>query len=156
MASLYKIERSIMECVDTETGEIIDPGKLESLPMEKRKKVRNIVCWIKDLRSDAAAYDEEGKSFFKRKQAALKKAASLEAYLADALHGEKMKDKEFSISYRKSEVIEVADEAVAKLPDEFKVFAPPRANKKALKEAIKNGAVFEGVQVVEKNNIQIK
>ena len=156
MASLYDIDRSIMECVDMETGEIIDPGKLESLKMERREKVRNIACWIKNLRSDAAAYAEEEESFYKRKQAALKKAASLEAYLADALHGEKMKDKEFSISYRRSDSVEVAPEAVAKLPDEFKVFAPPRANKKALKEAIKNGAVFEGVQVAIKNNIQIK
>lgn len=156
MAKLYEIDALIEECVDTETGEIIDPEKLESLKMERREKVRNIACWIKNLRSDAAAYAEEEESFYKRKQAALKKAASLEAYLADALHGEKMKGKEFSVSYRKSEVIEVADEAVAKLPDEFKVFAPARANKKALKEAIKSGAVFEGVQVVEKSNIQIK
>ncbi len=156
MAKLYEIDALIEECVDMETGEIIDREKLESLQMEKREKVRNIACWIKNLRSDAAAYAEEEESFYKRKQAALKKAASLEAYLADALHGEKMKDKEFSISYRKSDSVEVAPEAVAKLPDEFKVFAPPRANKKALKEAIKNGAVFEGVQVAIKNNIQIK
>ena len=40
MASLYEIDRSIMECVDMETGEIIDPGKLESLKMERRAKVR--------------------------------------------------------------------------------------------------------------------
>ena len=156
MAKLYEIDALIEECVDMETGEIIDREKLESLQMEKREKVRNIACWIKNLRSDAAAYAEEEESFYKRKQAALKKAASLEAYLADALHGEKVKGKEFSISYRKSDSVEVAPEAVAKLPDEFKVFAPPRANKKALKEAIKNGAVFEGVQVVIKNNIQIK
>lgn len=156
MASLYDIDRSIMECVDMETGEIVDPGKLESLKMERREKVRNIACWIKNLQSDADAYNEEARHFLERRLLALKKATSLEAYLADVLHGEKMKGKEFSISYRRSYSVEVAPEAVAKLPDEFKVFAPPRANKKALKEAIKNGAVFEGVQVVEKNNIQIK
>ena len=156
MASLYKIRKEIEDCVDMETGEIIAPERLEALKMDRHEKLRNIACWIKNLRSDAAAYAEEEESFYKRKQAALKKASSLEAYLADALHGERVKDKEFSISYRRSDSIEVAPEAVAKLPDEFKVFAPPRANKKALKEAIKNGAVFEGVQVVEKNNIQIK
>ena len=39
MASLYDIDRSIMECVDMETGEIIDPGKLESLQMERRENI---------------------------------------------------------------------------------------------------------------------
>ena len=34
---LYEIDNEIMNCIDEETGEIIDPEKLESLEMEREK-----------------------------------------------------------------------------------------------------------------------
>ena len=156
MAKLYEINAAIEECIDMETGEIIAPEKLETLQMDKREKLRNIAFVALNAAADAKAYEEQKKKFAVREKAAKATVAWAKATLAHELGGRAMKEAEFSISYRKSEAIEVADGAIEKLPDEFKVFAPPRANKEALKEAIKNGAVFEGVQVVEKSNIQIK
>lgn len=42
MASLYEIEQSILDCIDTETGEIIDAEKLNELMLEKEVKIENV------------------------------------------------------------------------------------------------------------------
>ena len=112
MASLYEINQSIMDCIDMETGEIIDIDQLHELQMDRTDKIRNIACYIKNLRSDAAAYDEEAKTFAARKKAAQGKADSLTAYLSSMLNGEKVKDKEYSISWRKSESVNITDDSL--------------------------------------------
>lgn len=40
--TLYEIDSTIMDCVDEETGEIIDLEKLEALNIERDKKVEGI------------------------------------------------------------------------------------------------------------------
>lgn len=45
--NLYEIDTEILGCVDMETGEIIDDGRLDRLQMEKEKKIENIACWYK-------------------------------------------------------------------------------------------------------------
>ena len=51
MNSLYTIEQNILDCIDTETGEILDTGRLNRLQMERSNKIRNIACLIKNLKS---------------------------------------------------------------------------------------------------------
>ena len=53
--TIYEIDQSIMECVDLETGEIIDIDKLNELELEREKKLENVACWIKDLKAEAEA-----------------------------------------------------------------------------------------------------
>ena len=38
MRALYEIDNEILECVDEETGEILDEEKLNALEMEREKK----------------------------------------------------------------------------------------------------------------------
>ena len=154
MASLYEINQSIMDCIDMETGEIIDIDQLHELQMDRTDKIRNIACYIKNLRSDAAAYDEEAKTFAARKKAAQTKAESLTAYLSSMLNGEKVKDKEYSISWRKSESVNITDDSL--LPDAYLVPQPPKVDKAGIKAALKAGIAVTGAELAEKNNIQIK
>lgn len=154
MASLYEINQQIMDCIDMETGEIIDIDQLHGLQMDRIEKIRNIACYIKNLRSDAAAYDEEAKTFAARKKAAQGKADSLTAYLSSMLNGEKVKDKEFSISWRKSESVNITDDSL--LPDTYLVPQPPKVDKAGIKAALKAGTAVTGAELTEKNNIQIK
>ena len=63
MSALYEIQEDILSCIDLKTGEIIDVERLHGLQMERRQKIRNIACWIKNLLADARAYEEEEKSF---------------------------------------------------------------------------------------------
>ena len=154
MASLYEINQSIMDCIDMETGEIIDIDQLHELQIDRTDKIRNIACYIKNLRSDAAAYDEEAKAFAARKKAAQTKAESLTAYLSSMLNGEKVKDKEYSISWRKSESVNITDDSL--LPDTYLVPQPPKVDKAGIKAALKAGTAVTGAELAEKNNIQIK
>ena len=79
MASLYEIDNAIMECIDPETGEIIDAERLTALQMERDKKIEGVACWVKNLDADAAAYKAEKDAFAARQAKAEK--------LADGSHG---------------------------------------------------------------------
>ena len=59
MATLYEIESAIYNCVDGETGEVIDEEKLNALMMERSAKLEGVALWIKNLESDAAAIRAE-------------------------------------------------------------------------------------------------
>lgn len=154
MATLFEINQEILDCIDLETGEIIAPEKLENLQMDRHDKLRNIAFVALNAAADVKAYDEQEKKFAARKKAAKATVEWAKETLARELDGKKMKEAEFSISYRKSEAVEVADEVA--VPDEFRIPQPDKIDRAALKAALKNGAVIAGAQIVERQNIQIK
>ena len=98
--NLYEIENEILNCVDMETGEIVDIKKLESLQMERDQKIENIGCWIKNLLSDAEALKSEKENLARRQKVAESKATSLKEYLSRYLDGEKFKSTRVAISFR--------------------------------------------------------
>lgn len=154
--TLYEIEQGIMDCVDAETGEIIDIDRLNELEMARDTKISNVACWIKDLNAEAAAIKAEKQALEKRQKAAENKAESLKQWLQVVLEGEKFKDARCSISYRKSERV-VFDEGFcfSSLPGQFKkVTVEPK--KTEIKDYLKTGAELEGAQIVTSNSIQIK
>ena len=151
---LYEINQEILACIDLETGEIIAPEKLENLQMDRHEKLRNIAFVALNAAADVKAYEEQEKKFAARKRSAKATVAWAKETLARELGGKKMKEAEFTISYRKSETVEIAD--LNAVPDEFLVPQPPKVDKVGLKEAINGGAVIAGVTIAEKKNIQIK
>ena len=154
MTALYEIHQDILDCIDLETGEILSPDRLNGLQMERKVKIRNIACYIKDLLAEATAYETEEKVFLKRKLTVQNKAANLKNYLEGQLCGEKITDTEFAISWRKSQKIQIMDERA--IPPEYRVPVPDKIDRGRLKEALKNGLILPGVQLIECNNIQIK
>lgn len=154
--NLYDIESAILECVDQETGDIIDIERLEALEIERDKKISNIACWIKDLKAEAEAIKKEKQALDARQKASENKAEQLKSYLAGFLGGAKYKDSRVSISYRSSVSTEI-DEGLDlnTLPDEFKKITV-EPSKTAIKEALQNGQTIEGCRLVEKSNIQIR
>lgn len=154
--TIYEINEAIMECVDVETGEIIDLDRLNALEMERDRKISNVACWIKDLKAEAEAIKAEKQALEKRQKAAENKAESLKGWLQSILQGEKFKDARCSISYRKSERVDFSDSFdLDSLPDSMKkVTIEPR--KTEIKDYLKTGATIEGVELVESSNIQIR
>lgn len=151
--NLYEINDAIMDCVDTETGEIIDAEKLESLQMAFDEKVENIALWIKNLLADAAAIKTEKDALADREKACRNKAESLKSYLASALDGSKFSTPRVAISWRKSESVEIDDVTI--IPSEYwKVKTD--LDKMGIKKALKAGAQVSGARIVTNNNIQIK
>lgn len=154
MATLYEIDEEILDCVDQETGEIIDPEKLAQLQMDFDKKVEGIALWIKNLLSDAEAIKAEKNKLADRQRSCENKARNLKEYLSGYLCGEKFKTPRVSISYRKSESVEVQD--ISKLDEEYLKFVDPEVDKTKVKKALKDGIELSGVVLVQNNNIQIR
>lgn len=154
MATLYEIDEEILNCVDMETGEIIDVERLGQLKLAREDKVEGIALWIKNLLSDADAIKSEEEKLAQRRKANENKAKNLKEYLSKFLNGQKFKTPKVSISYRKSESVEVTD--ISKLDDGYLKFAEPTVDKTKVKKALKAGTVLQGVSLVENQNIQIR
>ena len=154
--NLYEIDDAILECVDTETGDIIDVERLEALELERDTKISNIACWIKDLNAEAEAIKAEKQALDKRQKVSENKAESLKRYLQGYLGGAKYKDGRCAISYRNSESVEFDENLdVSTLPSDLvKVKVEP--SKTLIKQAIKDGRTVEGCHIVSKENIQIR
>ena len=157
---LYEIDNAILECIDLETGEIIDTEQLDKLQMERDTKLENVACWIKDLKAEAEALKNEKQALAERQRVSENKAESLKKWIAYALQGEKFKTSKCAISFRKSEAVEVTDEGLENLmkcgKDELLTFKSPEPNKKAIKDALKDGLNVAGVQLVQNTSTIIK
>ena len=153
---LYEIDNAIMECVDEETGNVVDVERLNALEMERDVKISNLACWIKDLKAEAAAIKEEKDNLNKRQKVAENKAASLSNYLQGYLNGAKFKDARCAISYRKSTTTDIDENIdLNKLPNELiKITIEP--SKSAIKEYLMDGYELEGCRLVENTNMIIK
>ena len=154
--TLYEIDEQILECIDEETGEIIDVEKLTALNMEREKKISNVACWIKDLKAEAEAIKNEKQNLAKRQATCENKAESLKKWLAYALNGEKFKDSKCNIGYRKSTSVNFGiNFDFNTLPEDLKkVTVEPKKND--IKQAIKDGLQIEGVTLEESNNIIVQ
>lgn len=152
--TIYEINQAIMECVDLETGEIIDTEQLDKLTMEREAKLENVACWIKELKAEAEALKAEKMAFAKRQQVAENKMESLKKYLAYALDGQAFKTTRASVTFRKSQSVEIAD--IYKLDENYLRYKEPEADKTAIKEAIKQGKTVAGATLVENTSVIIK
>lgn len=156
--NLYEIkqefEKAIEECVDMETGEIINPTRLDELNMVLTDKRENVALYIKNLSAEAKAIDEEAKNLTNRKRVLNNKVEGLKKYLADNLEGHKFETAKVVVSFRKSEQLEI--NSIEHIPTEYLISQEPKIDKEALKKSIKQGAVINGVQIITKQNIQIK
>lgn len=152
--NLYEIDKAISECVDLETGEVIDIERLSELQIERETKCENVALWIKNLNADLLALKAEKDAFAEREKQTKAKIESLKNWLSGALNGNPMKTTKVTVSFRKSESVEIEDEAI--IPKKYlrikKVVEP---DKSSIKEALKTGKV-KGCRIVVKNNIQIK
>lgn len=155
MANLYEINKEILECIDLETGEIIDFEKLNQLKLERNQKIESIALWIKNLVVEEEAIKKEIETLAERKKSKAKKIEQLKEYLGNALEYKKFETPKVAISYRKSDSLNVIDEN--QINEKFiKITETRSIDKTAIKTAIKNGEVIEGVELIEKQNIQIK
>ena len=152
MKSLYEIDQEILACLDLETGEILDETKLDELQMMKDTKIEQLCLWHKNLKAEAEMLKKEEDSFAKRRKSAATKAENIKKYLEGYLDGATFKSTRAKVSYRKSEAVDVKEDAV--IPAEY-LKMTVEVKKAELKEAIKEGKTFEGVTLVERKNIQI-
>ena len=156
---LYEIDNAILDCIDLETGEVIDTEKLDALNMERDAKIENVACWIKDLRAENEAIKSEKQKLDSRRKVNDNKIESLMGWLNYALNGTKFKTGKCAISFRNTESVEVTEEgleALMKEHDELLTYKAPEPNKTAIKQALKDGLTVAGVELVRNTNVIIK
>lgn len=152
---LFEINEELENLIDHETGEVLDIEAFENLKMARTEKLQNIALLFKNMKSDIAQLKEQEKEFADRRKRAEKTAEWCKETLARELNGEKLDDekKRFKISWRKSEKVEITNEDI--VPAEF-IKQTISFDKLAMKDAMKNGNVINGAQLVETQSIQIK
>jgi outer membrane murein-binding lipoprotein Lpp len=152
--TLYEIDQKLLDCIDLETGEILNEERLNELQMERNEKLEKVALWIKELNAEADALKAEKQAFADRQKAAENKAGSLKKWLADALAGEKFKTTKVMVSFRKTKSVEVAD--IFALDENYVKYSEPTADKAAIKKAIEAGEIVKGAQLVENVSVSIK
>lgn len=152
--TLYEIDAGIADCIDEETGEILDYEKLDGLQLERDEKIENIVFLIENTENDIAGLKEQEEMFKARRKAAEKKLESLEGYLSYALGGQKFETVKAKVSFRKSEAVTVEKEEL--IPSEYwETVEVERINLIAIKNALKAGKEVKGARIEERLNPQI-
>ena len=158
MANLYEIDAKIMECmancIDPDTGEIINTEQLEALQMERQTKLENVALYIKNLKADAEMYKAEKQAFEKRQMDAIKEANSLTEWLKKALDGQKFKTEKAEVSFRKTQKVEILD--IWDLNEDLLKYSDPTPDKAAIKRAIKAGEEVKGAKLVDDISMTIK
>lgn len=156
---LYEIDNAILDCIDLETGEVIDTERLNALNMERDAKIENVACWIKDLRAENEAIKSEKQKLDSRRKVNDNKIDSLMGWLNYALNGIKFKTGKCAISFRTSEGVEVSEEGLNNLINghaDLLTYKAPEPNKTAIKQALKDGLTVAGVELVRNTNVIIK
>jgi len=163
MRALYDIDQEILDCVDLETGEILDSEKLDALQMEREAKLEGVALWVKDLNAEAAAVKEEADKLTARKRALDNKIAALKMWLLMALDGQKLKTPRCNVYQTHSTRLAVADEQklieflkTIEEPERFLRFREPELRKDEIKMALRNDYHIPGAALEETEGVVIK
>lgn len=160
--NIYEIDQAILDCIDTETGEIVDMEALEQLSMDRVQKAENVACWRKNLMAMIASIKAEEDALKKRRESLQRKVDGLDGYLAAHFSGEKIETPRVVINWRKSTGVEVLDkqEAIDYLMhiehDDLLKYKEPDIDKKAAKALLESGVTIPGLTLAERMNLQIK
>jgi len=163
MRPIYEIDQDILDCVDTETGEILDVVRLDALQMEREAKLEGVALWEKDLVAEAAAVKAEADKLIARKRALDNKIAALKAWLLISLNGEKLKTPRCNVYQTHSQRVSVEDEEqlisflqTLEKPERFLRFSEPELRKDEIKKALKDGTIIPGASLEETESVVIK
>lgn len=155
--NLFEIDNAIAACVDGETGEIVDVEQLTELTMARETKLENVVLYIKNLMAENAAITAEIASFKDRMARNNAKIENLETWLAAATGGDKFQSARCSLSWRRSDRVDIAEDAV--IPEKYmttKTKTETNPNKTAIKAYLKSGGEIPGVKLIDVLNAQVK
>ena len=163
MRALYEIDADIINCVDIETGEIIDIDRLEALNMERDKKIEGVALYIKELQAEAEAIQAEEKALAVRRKKKEKLLNGYAEWLKTILSGQSFETSKVALSFRKSTACEINGceldliEYLEKSGfDDCVKYGAPEISKSKIMKLLKDGVEIPGAVLVENSNLQIK
>lgn len=157
MATLYELTGQFLDIYNLELDEEAKLDTLDSIDWETEyeTKVENYIKIMKNLEADVEARKNEIKRLTELNKADEKKKEHLKDTLSASMSltgHERVDTPLFKVSFRKSQAVEV-DETV--LPEAYKI-ATWKADKKRLKDDLKNGLEIIGASLVERKNLSIR
>lgn len=163
MRTLYEIDTDILNCVDEETGEILDFEKLNALQMEREAKIEGVALYIKQLKAEAALIREEEKALAERRKKKENRAESFSKWLEDALNGRAFETSKVALAWRGSERAEITGDMLElaghleKLGYDYCVkYGEMSIDKNEVKRLLKQGVEIPGAVLKQYNNLQLK
>ena len=155
---LYEIEDAILNCLDPETGEIIDEALFDELNLKREEKIENMLLAVKNLTAEAKAIREEEFNLAKRRKVAENKAECLKNFVAGILDGMNFKTPRVVATWRKSEgvVVGSVSDLMKNNLDDYLKYKEPEPDKTKIKAALKSGVNVPGCYIEERNNLNIK
>lgn len=152
-----EIERLSEHLIDEETGEINEEilAQIDQLEMDRKTKLDNVGCLIKDCMAEAEAIDAEMKALKKRRDSKLRKVDRLMNYASYALDGKPLETSRVAFSFRPSKSVDIIDESV--IPDELCNYKTERKPMKTeIKKLLDNGTEVPGCVLRINQNLQVK
>ena len=161
--TLYEIRDQIARILDTgfvvdeDTGEVLaDESSLDALKMAEEEKLENIICYRKNLLSEAKAIKFEEESLSKRRKAKEAKASRLDQYIASCMRmsgRDKFETSRCKAFFRCSKSVEFDDYVFYDSAPEQYIRVKREADKNAIKAAIASGTLVSGAALVEKEGL---
>lgn len=160
MSTLYSIADELLTISQTEEideTELIE--QLDALASAFTDKAEDISKLIRNLESDAAAYDEESKRLSANKKTAQNRITSLKRYIQDnmtALDLKQLKAGVFKLGVQKNPP-RVVIEDESRLPEQYlEQFTETRIDKSAIKDALQQGTVVPGAHLEQGESLRIR
>lgn len=163
MMTLYEIDNRLAnileyepdEFVDTESGEMLTADEVALLEMERADKIEGWGLWLKNQYAMIDALKAEEDNLKERRRKLERKVQSSQAWYQDYLDGEKVNTPRLTVSYRKTESVEIDD--AEKLPESMlRVKTTVEPDKVAIKAVLKTGKVLDGAHLVTHQSMTIK
>lgn len=159
---MAEIEKALDECIDPETGEVLDDKyqelqeKYRELNVAEADKAEGVCLMVKNKEALLSELKAEKKRITDRIGTLTNDIDRTKDFIDRfVLKGQKFETAKVRCVYRKSKAVEVADESI--VPKEYmveKVTVAP--DKKAIKDALTKGEVVQGCNLIENNNLSIK
>lgn len=150
--------RNLYEMLAEADAEDIDQIVSDAIEgIEADKKVEGYCQVIKQLKADAEMLKAE-KARIDRKKAtaenAIERMRKALTDFMDATHQDKVKAGTFSVSMRETASVNILNEL--DLPERFLIPQMPKADKKAIKEALDNGETVDGAELTFTKGVTIR
>ena len=157
MSTLYELTGQYLEIYNLDMDDETKQDTLDSIDWKEdyENKVENYIKVIKNNDADIEARKNEIKRLTELNKSAERKNERLKEVLKESMEltgHDRVDTPLFKVSFRKSEAVEVDD---LLLPESYKV-ATWKADKKRLKEDLKNGLEILGAELVERKNLSIR
>lgn len=160
MSTLYELTNQYQQLLELESeiDEQTFIDTLQSIDEAIEDKAENLAKVIKEMEATITTIANEVNRLQSKKQVVANRVSNLKTYLQgemEKVNKTKIKGELFTVNIQNNPPSLKVDSA-DKIPKSFYIEQEPTLDKKALKEAVKNGEVIEGVELKQTRSLRIR